>query len=156
MESIKNGSVMVNSFSHYLESSLPLNSTTGASISAPKQNDCDKPIIMKTEEQPASSVGAESSQTSGSAKLPTSCESTQLLEGKYNAKLFFDSFLVQLVVLAIWEKSIQIAAYEFRGSYVFRLCNVGGIFDIQVGYHMGICDKGGGTRSMLIWLLWYT
>ncbi|TQD95603.1 hypothetical protein C1H46_018751 [Malus baccata] len=42
-------------------------------------------------------------------------------------------------------------AYEFRRFYVFQLCNGGRIFDIQLGYHMRICDKGGGTRSTLIW-----
>ncbi|KAM2927639.1 hypothetical protein COP2_034965 [Malus domestica] len=42
-------------------------------------------------------------------------------------------------------------AHEFRRFYVFQLCNGGRIFDIQLGYHMRICDKGGGTKSTLIW-----
>ena len=50
----------------------------------------------------------------------------------------------------------QTVAHEFRGFYVFRLCNGGSIFDIQLGYHMRTCDKGGGTRSTLIWVSWYT
>ncbi|XP_050147030.1 serine/threonine-protein kinase ATG1a-like isoform X1 [Malus sylvestris] len=144
MESIEKDYVMVNSFSHYLESSLPLHSTTGASLSASKQKDRDKTVIVKTEEQVASSVGAESSQTSGSAKLPASCESTLLLEvqglsilhpstrlhllhqyaqvladlsqEKYNAGLFLDSFSVQLLVLAIWKKSIQICSTWLASS----------------------------------------
>ncbi|XP_009335255.2 serine/threonine-protein kinase ATG1a isoform X2 [Pyrus x bretschneideri] len=144
MESIEKDYVMVDSFSHYLESSLPLHSTTGASLKASKQKDRDKTVIVKTEEQLASSVGAESSQTSGSAKLPASCESTLLLEvqglsilhpstrlhllhqyaqvladlsqEKYNAGLFLDSFSVQLLVLAIWKKSIQICSTWLASS----------------------------------------
>ncbi|XP_070667351.1 uncharacterized protein [Malus domestica] len=45
MESIETDSIMVNSLSHYLESSLPLNSATGASISASKQNDRDEMFL---------------------------------------------------------------------------------------------------------------
>ncbi|XP_068315942.1 serine/threonine-protein kinase ATG1a-like isoform X1 [Pyrus communis] len=144
MESIEKDYVMVDSFSHYLESSLPLHSTTGASLRASKQKDRDKTVIVKTKEQVASSVGAESSQTSGSAKLPASCESALLLEvqglsilhpstrlhllhqyaqvladlsqEKYNAGLFLDSFSVQLLVLAIWKKSIQICSTWLASS----------------------------------------
>ncbi|XP_048421594.1 serine/threonine-protein kinase ATG1a isoform X2 [Pyrus x bretschneideri] len=144
MESIEKDYVMVNSFSYYLESSLQHHSTTRASISASKQHHHDKTVLMKTEEQAASSVGVESSQTSGSATLPASCESTLLLEvqglsilhpstrvhllhqyaqvladlsqEKYNAGLVLDSFSVQLVVLAIWKKSLQICSTWLASS----------------------------------------
>ncbi|RXH94158.1 hypothetical protein DVH24_023842 [Malus domestica] len=144
MESIEKDYVMVNSFSYYLESSLQHHSTMRASISASKQHHHDKTVLMKTEEQAASSVGAESSQTSGSATLPASCESTLLLEvqglsilhpstrvhllhqyaqvladlsqEKYNAGLVLDSFSVQLVVLAIWKKSLQICSTWLASS----------------------------------------
>ncbi|XP_034202883.1 serine/threonine-protein kinase ATG1a isoform X2 [Prunus dulcis] len=145
MESIEKDYVMVNphfasmeSFSYYLETSLQLNSTTRASISGSKQNDRDISVAKKTEEQATSSIGVESSQTCGSAKSPTSCESILLLEvqglsilhpstrlhllhqyaqvladlsqEKDNAGLFLDSFSVQLVVLAIWKKALQICS----------------------------------------------
>ncbi|KAM1779695.1 hypothetical protein ACFX12_041048 [Malus domestica] len=144
MESIEKDYVMVNSFSYYLESSLQHHSTMRASISASMQHHHDKTVLMKTEEQAASSVGAESSQTSGSATLPASCESTLLLEvqglsilhpstrvhllhqyaqvladlsqEKYNAGLVLDSFSVQLVVLAIWKKSLQICSTWLASS----------------------------------------
>ncbi|XP_008244197.1 PREDICTED: serine/threonine-protein kinase ATG1a isoform X2 [Prunus mume] len=145
MESIEKDYVMVNphfasmeSFSYYLETSLQLNSTTRASISGSKQNDHDISVAKKTEEQATSSIGVESSQTCGSAKSPTSCGSTLLLEvqglsilhpstrlhllhqyaqvladlsqEKDKAGLFLDSFSVQLVVLAIWKKALQICS----------------------------------------------
>ncbi|CAB4300774.1 unnamed protein product [Prunus armeniaca] len=145
MESIEKDYVMVNphfasmeSFSYYLETSLQLNSTTRASISGSKQNDHDISVAKKTEEQATSSIGVESSQTCGSAKSPTSCGSTLLLEvqglsilhpstrlhllhqyaqvladlsqEKDKAGLFLDSFSVQLVVLAIWTKALQICS----------------------------------------------
>ncbi|TQD97467.1 hypothetical protein C1H46_016928 [Malus baccata] len=50
----------------------------------------------------------------------------------------------------------QTVVHEFCGFYVLRLCKGGRIFDIQLGYHMRISDKGGGTKFTLIWLLWYT
>ncbi|XP_021822669.1 serine/threonine-protein kinase ATG1a isoform X2 [Prunus avium] len=126
------------SFSYYLETSLQLKSTTRASISGSKQNDHDISVAKKTEEQATSSIGVESSQTCGSAKSSTSCGSTLLLEvqglsilhpstrlhllhqyaqvladlsqEKDNAGLFLDSFSVQLVVLAIWKKALQICS----------------------------------------------
>ncbi|BFG22309.1 hypothetical protein CerSpe_085830 [Prunus speciosa] len=145
MESIEKDYVMVNphfasmeSFSYYLETSLQLKSTTRASISGSKQNDHDISVAKKTEEQATSSIGVESSQTCGSAKSPTSCGLTLLLEvqglsilhpstrlhllhqytqvlaelsqEKDNAGLFLDSFSVQLVVLAIWKKALQICS----------------------------------------------
>ncbi|KAL6131174.1 hypothetical protein ACLB2K_069552 [Fragaria x ananassa] len=124
------------SFSYYLGHSLQLDSTTRASIGASKQKDHGIPRVIKPEELPANSVGVGSSQTRGSAIVPASCASTLLLEvqglsilhpstrlhllhqhaevladlsqEKYNAGLYLESFSVELVVLAIWKKALQI------------------------------------------------
>lgn len=68
------------SFSYDPETSLQLNATKRASICGSKLNERDTTVVMKIEEQAASSGGEESLQTRGSAKLPTSCASTLLLE----------------------------------------------------------------------------
>ncbi|XP_061996304.1 serine/threonine-protein kinase ATG1a [Rosa rugosa] len=126
------------SFSYYLEHSLQLDSTTRASICASKQKDHGIPRVIKTEELAAGSLGVGSSQTQGSVIEPASCASTLLLEvqglsilhpstrlhllhqhaqvladlsqEKYNAGLYLESFSVELVVLAIWKKALQICS----------------------------------------------
>ncbi|TQD82458.1 hypothetical protein C1H46_031974 [Malus baccata] len=149
MESIETNYVMVNFFFHFLESSLPFNSTTGDSISASKQNDRDKTIIMKTKEQPTSYVDAEKQVLEcidkESADSQLISVGLQLCIQVIFPVLNFDN-KVKIGVLT------QTVVHEFRGFYVLRLWKGESIFDIQLGYHMGICDKGGGTCNLTLQL----
>ncbi|XP_057997200.1 serine/threonine-protein kinase ATG1a isoform X1 [Hevea brasiliensis] len=121
----------------YSETSLQDNSATRVSVCPPKKNDQDIAVTMQTKQHVASSFGgAEHSLVHRSDPLDTSCSPTILSEvkeqsmlhpsrrlhllhqyvqavaevaqEKYNAGLFLESFSVELVVLAIWKKALQI------------------------------------------------
>ncbi|TQE02603.1 hypothetical protein C1H46_011759 [Malus baccata] len=93
---------------------------------------------LATEEQLPSSVGAESSHISRSHTI---CSQKYHFDAGNKTKIGVPT---------------QIVVHEFQGCYVLQLCNGECIFDIQLGYHMRISDKGGGIESTLIWVLWYT
>ncbi|KAF3439775.1 hypothetical protein FNV43_RR18053 [Rhamnella rubrinervis] len=129
-------STLIETLSYHLETSLQIRSTTRASTCAPKQNEQDI-TDMQTKEPVASSVGViESSHNHGSVLLPTSCASTilrevqglsilhpstrlhlllqyvqvlsELSQEKYDAGLFLESFSIELIILAIWKKALEI------------------------------------------------
>ncbi|GAV76925.1 Pkinase domain-containing protein [Cephalotus follicularis] len=152
MESIEKEYVLVNAnfdsmenFSYYLEPSLQ------DSICPSKKNAWDLAIAVQTKEWDATSTGgAGSPQIHVSVPLPISPASTiltevqglsilhpstrlrlfhqyvqafaELAQEKYNAGLFLESFSVDLVILAIWKKAVQIC-----GSWMaYTLGNVHG------------------------------
>lgn len=129
----------VENLSYLTETSLQDNSATRVSVCPSKKNDQDIAVTMQTKQHVASSVGsAENSAVHRSGPLDTSCSSTILSEvkeqsmlhpstrlhllhqyvqavadiaqEKYNAGLFLESFSVELVVLAIWKKALQICS----------------------------------------------
>ncbi|KAJ4728005.1 Kinase family protein [Melia azedarach] len=128
----------MDTFSFYLDASLQDNSTTKVSLCSSKKNE-HLAVAVQTKDLPsASASGAESSQFHVSAPLQTSSRLnilkevqglsvlhpstrlqllhqyvhalTELAEEKYNAGLFLESFSVELVVLAIWKKALQICS----------------------------------------------
>nr|POE94873.1 serine/threonine-protein kinase atg1a [Quercus suber] len=129
-------STSVEDFSYYLESSLQDKSTTRDSLCPSRKSDKDIADAMQTMELTGSSVGAAHSH--GSDLLVTSSASsmlrgvqgltilhpltrllllrqygqalTELSQEKYNAGHFLESFSVELIVLAIWKKAIQICS----------------------------------------------
>ncbi|KAK4578168.1 hypothetical protein RGQ29_028348 [Quercus rubra] len=126
----------VEAFSYYLESSLQDKSTTRVSPCPSGKSDEDIADAMQTMELTGSSVGA--AQSHGSDLLVTSSASsilrgvqgltilhpstrlvllrqyvqalTELSQEKYNAGHFLESFSVELIVLAILKKAIQICS----------------------------------------------
>lgn len=126
----------VEDFSYYLESSLQDKSMTRVSPCPSRKSDKDIADAMQTMELTGSSVGA--AQSHGSDLLVTSSASsilrgvqgltilhpstrllllhqyvqalTELSQEKYNAGHFLESFSVELIVLAIWKKAIQICS----------------------------------------------
>lgn len=123
-------------FSFYLDASLQDNSMAKVSICPSKKND-HSAITMQTKDMPSDSAsGAENSLFHVPAPLETSNRLcilkevqgltvlhpstrlqllhqyvhalTELAEAKYDAGLFLESFSVELVVLAIWKKALQI------------------------------------------------
>ncbi|XP_041000278.1 serine/threonine-protein kinase ATG1a isoform X2 [Juglans microcarpa x Juglans regia] len=126
-------------FSYSLETSLQDKSTSRVSLYPSRKNDLDIAVAMQKMELADSSVGGpESAQSHGSDLLVTSNASSTLREAqrltilhpstklhllhhylealaelsqeKYDAGLFLESLSVELVVLAIWKKSLQICS----------------------------------------------
>ncbi|KAF5451836.1 hypothetical protein F2P56_026901 [Juglans regia] len=129
----------VEGFSYYLETSLQEKSTSRVSLYPLRKNDLDIAVAMQKMELADSSVGGpETAQSHGSDLLVTSNASSILREAqrltilhpstrlhllhhylealaelsqeKYDAGLFLESLSVELVVLAIWKKSLQICS----------------------------------------------
>ncbi|RVW95487.1 Serine/threonine-protein kinase ATG1a [Vitis vinifera] len=108
MESIEKGYVLVNAhfasmetLSSSLETSLQDNPAARATIYSPNKNDEDVAVAMKTTELTATSVGAvESPGTMNQIHLHHLLKDGQFLE----------SFSVELVVLAIWKKAVQVCS----------------------------------------------
>lgn len=125
-------------FSYYLDASLQDNSTAKVSTCPSKKND-HSALTMQTKDMPSDSAsGAENSLFHAPAPLETSNRLcmlkevqgltvlhpstrlqllhqyvhalTELAEAKYDAGLFLESFSVELVVLAIWKKALQICS----------------------------------------------
>ncbi|XP_022770658.1 serine/threonine-protein kinase ATG1a-like isoform X2 [Durio zibethinus] len=124
-------------FSYYLETSLQDNSTSRLLKCQAKKSDQESAVYVETKEAAGSSASfAIIPQFQGSDPQATSSESAMLREvqglsilhpstrlqllhryaqaiaelaqEKYNAGLFLESFSVELVVLAIWKKALQI------------------------------------------------
>ncbi|KAJ8898740.1 hypothetical protein K2173_004950 [Erythroxylum novogranatense] len=133
MESIEKDYVFVSrhcasldNFSYYVGTSIQDNSTTMFSACPSNSNDQDMTVIVETAKL---AVGLTSSPENlqVNASDPTrSCISldpstrlqllhqclqvvTELAQEKYNAGLFLESFSIELVVLAIWKRALQIA-----------------------------------------------
>ncbi|GMY21304.1 serine/threonine-protein kinase ATG1a isoform X1 [Fagus crenata] len=126
----------MDAFSFYLETYVQDKSTTRVSICPSGKSDKDIAVEMQTMELADSSVGA--AQSHGSDLLVTSSASSiirevqgltilhpltrlhllyqsvqalaELSQEKYNAGLLLESFSVELVVLAIWKKALQICS----------------------------------------------
>ncbi|GMY39023.1 serine/threonine-protein kinase ATG1a isoform X1 [Fagus crenata] len=126
----------MDAFSFYLETSVQDKSTTRVSICPSGKSDKDIAVEIQTMELADSSVGA--AQSHGSDLLVTSSASSiirevqgltilhplttlhllyqyvqalaELSQEKYNAGLLLESFSVELVVLAIWKKALQICS----------------------------------------------
>ncbi|XP_075671069.1 serine/threonine-protein kinase ATG1a isoform X2 [Castanea sativa] len=126
----------VEAFSYYLESSLQDKSTTRVSPCPSRKSDEDIADAMQTMELTGSSVGA--AQSHGPDLLVTSSASSilrgvqgltilhpstrllllrqyvqalaELSQEKYNAGHFLESFSVELIVLAVWNKAIEICS----------------------------------------------
>lgn len=124
------------SLSCFPEISMQFDCKIGASSYTPEQNEQGRPV-MQAKELASNSVGSiESSQKHEANLLPTSSASTILREvqglsilhpssrihllhqyvqvlaelslEKYNAGLYLESFSVELVILAIWKKALEI------------------------------------------------
>ncbi|KAM4094746.1 hypothetical protein ACB094_06G217400 [Castanea mollissima] len=126
----------VEAFSYYLESSLQDKSTTRVSPCPSRKSNEDIADAMQTMELTGSSVGA--AQSHGPDLLVTSSASSilrgvqgltilhpstrllllcqyvqalaELSQEKYNAGHFLESFSVELIVLAVWNKAIEICS----------------------------------------------
>ncbi|XVF33067.1 hypothetical protein REPUB_Repub17cG0136500 [Reevesia pubescens] len=146
MESIEKEYVLVNphstsmdTFSYYLETSLPDYSTSRLLTCQAKKSDQKSEVSVETKDAAGTSASsAKISQFQGSDPQATSSESailrevqrlsilhpstrlqllhqyvqaiTELAQEKYDAGLFLESFSVELVVLAIWKKAVQICS----------------------------------------------
>ncbi|XP_039008387.1 serine/threonine-protein kinase ATG1a-like isoform X2 [Hibiscus syriacus] len=128
-------STSMETFSDYLETPLRDYST----LKCPTKNsDQESEVTLETKETAGSSVGSANTQVLGSDPQTTSSESAilrevqrlnrmhpstrlqllhqyaqaiaELAQEKYNAGLFLESFSIELVVLAIWKKALQICA----------------------------------------------
>ncbi|XP_024441074.1 serine/threonine-protein kinase ATG1a isoform X3 [Populus trichocarpa] len=127
-------------FSYYLETSLHDSSTSKASIYLPQKNNQDTVVATQTKEFTGSSVGsANNPEVHGSEPLSASCvptilreaqrlpilhpsiklqflnqyaqEISELAQEKYDAGMFLESFSVELVVLAIWKRALEICEH---------------------------------------------
>ncbi|KAK8565634.1 hypothetical protein V6N12_059190 [Hibiscus sabdariffa] len=127
-------STSMETFSYYLETSLQDYSTLKCQA---KKSDQESAVSLVTKETAGSSAGsANNPQVLGSDQQTTSSESAilrevqklnilhpstrlqllhqyaeaiaELAQEKYNAGLFLESFSIELVVLAIWKKALQI------------------------------------------------
>lgn len=131
---VNSHSTSMETFSYYLETSLQDYSTLKCQA---KKSDQEPAVSLEKETAESSVASAKSPQFQGS-DLQTSSESAMLREvqrlnilhpstrlqllhqyalaiaeiaqGKYNAGLFVESFSVELVVLAIWKKALQICS----------------------------------------------
>ncbi|XVF80336.1 hypothetical protein PTKIN_Ptkin15bG0061900 [Pterospermum kingtungense] len=128
----------LDTFSYHLETSLPDYSTTRLLKCQPKKSDQEVAVSLETKETAGSvASSAKTPQFQGSDPQATSSEPAMLKEvqrlsilhpstrlqllhqyaqaiaelaqEKYNAGLFLESFSVELVVLAIWKKALQIS-----------------------------------------------
>ncbi|KAJ7007966.1 serine/threonine-protein kinase ATG1a-like [Populus alba x Populus x berolinensis] len=124
-------------FSYYLETSLQDSSTSKSSVQLPQKNNQDMVFAIQTEEFSSSSVSsANDPQVHGSEPLTASCVPNilrevqglpiphpsirlhflnqyaqaivKLAQEKYDSGMFLESFSVELVVLAIWKKVLEI------------------------------------------------
>ncbi|KAJ6940644.1 hypothetical protein NC651_006700 [Populus alba x Populus x berolinensis] len=124
-------------FSYYLETSLQDSSTSKSSVQLPQKNNQDMVFAIQTEEFTGSSVSsAKDPQVHGSEPLTASCVPNilrevqglpiphpsiklhflnqyaqaivELAQEKYDSGMFLESFSVELVVLAIWKKVLEI------------------------------------------------
>uniref|UniRef100_A0A6M2E762 Protein kinase domain-containing protein n=1 Tax=Populus davidiana TaxID=266767 RepID=A0A6M2E762_9ROSI len=124
-------------FSYYLETSLQDSSTSKSSVQLPQKNNQDMVFAIQTEEFTGSSVSsANDPQVHGSEPLTASCVPNilrevqglpiphpsiklhflnqyaqaivELAQEKYDSGMFLESFSVELVVLAIWKKVLEI------------------------------------------------
>ncbi|KAH8488913.1 hypothetical protein H0E87_024515 [Populus deltoides] len=127
-------------FSYYLETSLHDSSTSKASLYLPQKNNQDTAVATQTKEFTGSSVGsANNPEVHGSEPLSASCvptilreaqglpilhpsiklqflnqyaqEIAELAQEKYDAGMFLESFSVELVVLAIWKRALEICEH---------------------------------------------
>ncbi|KAA3475166.1 serine/threonine-protein kinase ATG1a-like isoform X1 [Gossypium australe] len=131
---VNSHSASMETFSYYLETSLQDYSTLKCQA---KKSDQEPAVSLEKETAESSAASAKSPQFQGS-DMQTSSESAMLREvqrlnilhpstrlqllhqyaraiaeiaqGKYNAGLFVESFSVELVVLAIWKKALQICS----------------------------------------------
>ncbi|MBA0756309.1 hypothetical protein Gogos_000115 [Gossypium gossypioides] len=131
---VNSHSASMETFSYYLETSLQDYSTLKCQA---KKSDQEPAVSLEMETAESSAASAKSPQFQGS-DMQTSSESAMLREvqrlnilhpstrlqllhqyaraiaeiaqGKYNAGLFVESFSVELVVLAIWKKALQICS----------------------------------------------
>ncbi|XP_061967638.1 serine/threonine-protein kinase ATG1a-like [Populus nigra] len=124
-------------FSYYLETSLQDSSTSKSSVQLPQKNNQDMVVAIQTEAFTGSSVSsANDPQVHGSEPLTASCVPNilrevqglpiphpsiklhflnqyaqaivELAQEKYDSGMFLESFSVELVVLAIWKKVLEI------------------------------------------------
>ncbi|KAI5598952.1 hypothetical protein BDE02_02G165900 [Populus trichocarpa] len=124
-------------FSYYLGTSLQDSSTSKSSVQLPQKNNQDMVVAIQTEAFTGSSVSsANDPQVHGSEPLTASCVPNilrevqglpiphpsiklhflnqyaqaivELAQEKYDSGLFLESFSVELVVLAIWKKVLEI------------------------------------------------
>ncbi|XP_061961061.1 serine/threonine-protein kinase ATG1a [Populus nigra] len=127
-------------FSYYLETSLHDSSTSKASVYLPQKKNQDTAVATQTKEFTDSSVGsANNPEVHGSEPLSVSCvptilreaqrlpilhpsiklqflnqyaqEIAELAQEKYDAGMFLESFSVELVVLAIWKRALEICKH---------------------------------------------
>ncbi|XP_011042709.1 PREDICTED: serine/threonine-protein kinase ATG1-like [Populus euphratica] len=127
-------------FSYYLETSLHDSFTSKASVYLPQKNNKDTAVATQTKEFTGSSVGsANNPEVRGSEPLSASCvptilreaqglpilhpsiklqflnqyaqEIAELAQEKYDAGMFLESFSVELVVLAIWKRALEICKH---------------------------------------------
>ncbi|KAG6748286.1 hypothetical protein POTOM_048203 [Populus tomentosa] len=127
-------------FSYYLETSLHDSSTSKASVYLPHKNNQDTAVATQTKEFTGSSVGsANNPEVHGSEPLSASCvptilreaqglpilhpsiklqflnqyaqEIAELAQEKSDAGMFLESFSVELVVLAIWKRALEICEH---------------------------------------------
>ncbi|TYG44719.1 hypothetical protein ES288_D11G117900v1 [Gossypium darwinii] len=131
---VNSHSTSMETFSYYLETSLQDYSTLKCQA---KKSDQEPAVSLEKETAESSAASAKSPQFQG-LDMQTSSESAMLREvqrlnvlhpstrlqllhqyaraiaeiaqGKYNAGLFVESFSVELVVLAIWKKALQICS----------------------------------------------
>ncbi|MBA0860365.1 hypothetical protein Goshw_016888 [Gossypium schwendimanii] len=131
---VNSHSASMETFSYYLETSLQDYSTLKCQA---KKSDQEPAVSLEKETAESSAASAKSPQFQG-LDMQTSSESAMLREvqrlnilhpstrlqllhqyaraiaeiaqGKYNAGLFVESFSVELVVLAIWKKALQICS----------------------------------------------
>ncbi|KAH8517067.1 hypothetical protein H0E87_005136 [Populus deltoides] len=124
-------------FSYYLETSLQDSSTSKSSVQLPQKNNQEMVVAIQTEAFTGSSVSsANDPQVHGSEPLTASCVPNilrevqglpiphpsiklhflnqyaqaivELAQEKYDSGMFLESFSVELVVLAIWKKVLEI------------------------------------------------
>ncbi|KAJ6873128.1 serine/threonine-protein kinase ATG1a isoform X3 [Populus alba x Populus x berolinensis] len=127
-------------FSYYLETSLHDSSTSKASVYLPQKNNQETAVATQAKEFTGSSVGsANNPEVHGSEPLTASCVPTilreaqglpilhpsmklqflnqyakaiaELAQEKYDAGMFLESFSVELVVLAIWKRALEICKH---------------------------------------------
>ncbi|KAJ6343889.1 hypothetical protein OIU76_005605 [Salix suchowensis] len=135
----------VENLSYYLETSLHDSSTSKASVYLPQKNNQDTAVATQIKEFTGSSVGsANNPEVHGSEPLNVSCVPTilreaqglpilhpsiklqflnqyaqaiaELAQEKYDAGMFLESFSVELVVLAIWKKALEICSHWVASS----------------------------------------
>ncbi|KAB5527267.1 hypothetical protein DKX38_021114 [Salix brachista] len=135
----------VENLSYYLETSLHDSSTSKASVHLPQKNNQDTAGATQIKEFTGSSVGsANNPEVHGSEPLNVSCVPTilreaqglpilhpsiklqflnqyaqaiaELAQEKYDAGMFLESFSVELVVLAIWKKALEICNHWVASS----------------------------------------